>query len=191
MAKQNRREFLKIAGSGVAAAILPFSMSSCQQGRKFITPELVSTDIFIPSPQPGIAMLAASFYTGIDDHTLMSVHSKISRADTIDIAFLRRSEDNGRTWSETTEWPTKFEALNGTGRRHHRGWWTDPKTGRCVMIWIEGVLPNDHPLDGMENWTMRYSVSDDAGKTWLFNEQIIHDGPEYNAIHHFPDITVG
>ena len=191
MKKQNRREFLKTTGAIAAAATLPLCLTNCQKGKSSMAPIVLSKEVFIPAPQKGTAVMAGSFYTTNNDHTLMSVHNLVSRSDTVDIAYFRHSEDNGRTWGETIEWPTKFDSPNGTGRRHHRGWWVDANTGRCLMIWTEGVLPNDEPLEGMENWTLRYSVSEDGGKTWLFNEQIIHEGPEYDAIHHFPDITVG
>jgi hypothetical protein len=53
------------------------------------------------------------------------------------------------------------------------------------------VLPTDSPLEGMRQWTLRYSVSEDGGRTQTVSEQIIHEGAEYDASHHLPGVTVG
>ena len=121
----------------------------------------------------------------------MSIHRHISRSDTVDIAFVRFSEDNGNTWGETIPWETKFEHPNGTGRRHPRGGYVDPMTGRYVTVWTEGVLPSDEPLEGMRQWKLHYTVSEDGGKTQIVNEQIVHEGDGYDEIHHLPGVTAG
>ncbi len=121
----------------------------------------------------------------------MSVHKYTSRSDTVDVAYVRHSDDNGRTWSEASEWPTRFDHPHGTGRRHPRGGYADPATGKYLTVWTEGVLPNDNPLEGMKQWKLHYSVSENGGKTQSVNEQIIHAGEEFDEIHHLPGVTVG
>jgi hypothetical protein len=153
--------------------------------------EIVAREVFVPSPEAGIGVMGGSYYTTPDGGNLMSVHNYTSRSDTVDAAFVRRSGDNGRTWSEPVEWPTRFDHPRGTGRRHPRGGYVDPTTGRYFVVWTEGVLPSDHPLEGMSQWKLHYSVSEDGGMTERVNEQIIHQGAEYDAVHHMPGITVG
>ena len=152
---------------------------------------LLSVETFIPSPAQGIAVIASSYYTAQQGSELMSISTHLSRSDTADIAFIRYSEDNGRSWGEQIIWPTKFDHPAGTGRRHPRGVYVDPLTGRYLTVWTEGVLPNDDPLEGMTHWTLHYAVSEDGGKTNIVNDQIVHDGPGYDAIHHLPGVTVG
>ncbi len=152
---------------------------------------LLSSEVFVPSPKPGVAVGAASYYTRLDGGDVLSIHALASRSDTVDVAYVRRSADHGRTWSAAEEWPTKFAAPGGTGRRHPRGGYVDPGTGAYLSVWTEGVLPTDHPLEGMRHWRLFYSVSVDGGATFPIREQIIHDGPEYNAEHHLPGVTVG
>jgi hypothetical protein len=154
-------------------------------------PTILSRESFIPSPKPGTGVMGGSFYTTLGSDRLMSMHSYTSRSDTVDVAYVRASEDGGETWSEMETWPTKFEAEGGTGRRHPRGGYVDPQTGRYITVWTEGVLPTDEPLEGMQQWTMWYSVSEDGGKTQHVKKQIIHDGPTYDAVHHLPGVTVG
>ena len=91
-------------------------------------PTVLSRETFIPSPKAGTAVMGGSFYTTLDNDRLMSMHSYTSRSDTVDVAYVRTSEDGGETWSEAETWPTKFKAEGGIGRRHPRGGYVDPLT---------------------------------------------------------------
>lgn len=150
-----------------------------------------SCSVFVHSPQPGVGVFGSSYYTRLHGDDLISVHWLITRSDTADVAYLRHSEDNGRTWGEPRAQPCRFADARGTGRRHPRGGYVDPITGRYIDIWTEGILPTDDPLEGMRQWKLHYSVSADGGKAQLVNEQIIHQGPQYDAVHHLPGVTAG
>lgn len=152
---------------------------------------LVERRTLVPSPRPGVGVMGGTYYTRKDGGELRSIYNHISRSDTADIAYTRRSTDNGKTWSEPVEWPCFFDAPNGKGRRHPPGGYVDPVTGRYFAVWTQGVLPTDNPLEGMRQWTLWYSTSDDGDMTELVNEQIIHEGEGYDAIHHLPGVTVG
>src|SRR5690606_32632174 len=117
-------------------------------------------------------------------------HEIETRSDTIDVAYFRWSDDNGVTWGPESVWPTCFEDPEGTGRRHHRGLFVDERTNRLLMLWTQGVLPGDDPMEGLWRWTLWYAASDDEGKTFGPPQQIIHEG-DYDTIHHLPGITVG
>jgi len=151
----------------------------------------LSRDVFVPSPSPRVGVMGGSYYSTLDGQSLVSLHTYTSRSDTADIAFVRFSEDGGRTWSEPNEWAMKFDHANGTGRRHPRGGYVDPRTGRYLEVWTEGVLPTDDPLEGMKQWELHYLVSDDGRKTVLIDEQIIHEGEVFDEVHHLPGVTVG
>ena len=77
------------------------------------------------------------------------------------------------------------------GRRHLRGGYVDPRTGRCLQVWTEGVLPTDDPLEGMRQWKLHYAVSEDGGRTRVVAEQIICAGQEFHAVHPLPSVTIG
>ena len=117
----------------------------------------VTRQIFLPSPKPGTGVLAASYYTRATGGEMLSLHQLISRSDTIDVAYVRYSSDNGRTWSPPEERAMRETHPNGTLRRHPRGGYVDPATGRYVTLWVEGVLPTDQPLEGMKAWQIHYS----------------------------------
>ena len=153
--------------------------------------KIISRNVFISAPKPGVGVLGACYQASLDGQDMVSIHSTISRSDTVDMACMRHSHDGGQTWSDVVPWITKFDHPMGTKRRHPRGGYVHPQTGRYVFFWIEGVLPTDDPLEGMRQWTVHYSVSNDGGKTEIINEQIIHEGTIYNALHPLPGVTVG
>lgn len=152
---------------------------------------VVDQTVFIPSPKPGVGVFAASYYGSASSRELLGLHWLISRSDTADVAYLRRSTDGGRTWDAAQEWPTRYDDPRGTRRRHPRGGYFDARSGRYLSIWTEGVLPHDEPLEGMRHWTLWYAVSDDGGRSDAVRSQIIHAGTGYDATHHMPGITEG
>ncbi|MDA0709176.1 MAG: sialidase family protein [bacterium] len=147
--------------------------------------------VFVPSPRNGVGVMGGAYTTTLNGQSLISYHSYTSRSDTVDVACVRRSDDAGRSWSAPEEWPTRFDHPMGTRRRHPRGGYVDPTSGRYISMWTEGVLPTDDPLEGMMHWTLHYSVSMDGGQTDCVNEQIVHAGDPYDAVHHLPGVTVG
>ena len=153
--------------------------------------EVVSSKVFVSSPGSGVGVMGGSYYTTVAGLKVISVHSHTSRSDTVEVAYLRRSEDNGRSWSEAGEWSMRFEDSGGMGRRHVRGGYVDPQTGRYIQVWTEGVLPTDDPLEGMRQWKLHYAVSEDGGRTRTVEEQIICEGESFDAEHPLPGVTVG
>jgi hypothetical protein len=43
----------------------------------------------------------------------------------------------------------------------------------------------------MRHWVLFYSVSDDAGRSFVVKEQIVQEGPEFDEAHPLPGVTVG
>lgn len=134
----------------------------------------------------GTALWAYAYYTSARGLNLTSVEQRISRSDTIDVAYLRRSRDNGRTWSEPDEIKTGEKRPEGTWRKHLRSGIVDPASRKLVEFWIEGVLPTDDPLEGLRQWNIRYRVNGNGPEL-----DIIHEGSEYNAAHPLPGVWRG
>jgi hypothetical protein len=152
----------------------------------------IRREVFVRSPRLGAAvMLSASYYTERDGVELISTHGFISRSDTIDAAYFRRSPDNGRTWSAPVEVKTSELRPGGMFRRTSLGGAVDPPTGRFVRFRLEGLLPTDDPLEGMRHWYVCYSVSEDGGRTWIVDEPVIHKGAEFSAAHPLPGVWIG
>lgn len=153
--------------------------------------QLIDRHIREASPAPGVGVMGGDFAADGAGRNLVRMYWLTSRDDTPDIAWLRHSNDGGKRWTDPQPWPTCFDRPLGTERRHHRGGYFDPLSQRYITFWNQGVLPNDMPMDGLTRWTVHYSVSEDNGLSDLFNQQVIHDGPDYDSNHHMPGVSVG
>jgi hypothetical protein len=151
----------------------------------------VTREVFVKSPGKGTAVMAFAYYTRPKGSSLMSIEQRWSRSDTIDVAYYRYSKDNGRTWTDPERRITGEKRLGGMWRLHPRGGYVDPRTGRFLEIWNEGILPSDDPLEGMRQWNVYYTVSTNGGKTKSPVQQIIHEGKEFNAQHPLPGVYTG
>jgi hypothetical protein len=120
----------------------------------------IRREVFLRAPGNGTAVMAYACYTERAGGAMMSIEQRWSRSDTIDAAFLRRSRDHGRTWSAPVEVRTGERRPEGMFRRHLRVGWVEPRTGRFIDFWIEGLLPTDNPLEGMKQWVIRYRIDD-------------------------------
>ena len=145
----------------------------------------VTREIFLPAPKLGIAVMACAWYTRKTGGEMTSIEQRWSRSDTVDLAFYRHSRDHGRTWSAPTEHATGEQRPAGMLRRHPRAGWVDPRTGRLIEFWVEGVLPSDDPLEGLRQWNTYYKV--DGGPV----QQVIHRGAEFGPLHPLPGVWTG
>jgi hypothetical protein len=110
---------------------------------------------------------------------------------------LRRSEDNGKTWTEIGP-VACYVPLDGN-RRLQR-WFplyvlnsVNGTLLEMVMAWedIEGLLPWDpaSPTDRTGRIFLRYSK--DHGMTWSREEPLVMTGGEYDSIHWGPQLFYG
>ena len=144
----------------------------------------VSREIFIRSPGKGTAVDAYAFYTQATGGAMVSVEGRSSRSDTVDVVYLRHSTDYGHTWSEPTERKISEKRPEGTWRLAPRAGFVDPKTGRYLEFWNEGVLPTDDPREGLKQLNIYYSL--DGVK-----HQVIQHGKEFGARHPLPGVYTG
>ena len=129
-------------------------------------------------------MLAFAFYTKSRGGDMLSIEERWSRSDTVDIAYIRRSHDYGRTWSAPTEMRTGERRPDGMLRRQPRAGFVDSK-GRYIEFWIEGILKTDDPLEGLHTWNVYYRVNFGPPR------QLIHVGAEFDARHPLPGVWTG
>ncbi|MBI3678910.1 MAG: exo-alpha-sialidase [Acidobacteria bacterium] len=146
----------------------------------------VRREIFLRSPGKGTAVMAYAFYSERTGGAMISVEQRWSRSDTIDIAYIRQSKDNGRTWGPPIERLTGEKRPKGMLRRHTRAGYVDPKTGRYIEFWLEGILPTDDPLEGMRQWNLWYRVGVNGAP-----QQVIHEGNAFGAGHPLPGVYTG
>lgn len=91
------------------------------------------------------------------------------------------SKDNGRTWESFAPTPDFDGGLPHGYRRESFPIFPDPVTGDILRVVpsldTPGLDPNIiEPPIALETYYMRYRVSTDAGRTYLFDEPIIAEG---------------
>jgi hypothetical protein len=143
------------------------------------------------SPRAGVAVHAVSSYTRPEGAALVGYHSEESMSDLIDICWKRFSDDNGTTWSEPVPFKTREEHADGTVRRHMRGSFLDPASGRLITLWTEGVLPTDEPLEGMRHYAVHYAVSVDGGRSDVVRGPLVQAGAEFSPEHPLAGVRRG
>lgn len=152
--------------------------------------KLVSKEIFAKSPQPGAAAMGYSFYSRSKGVEMIRVLGSMTRADTMDTEIRSYSSDNGKTWSEPEIQEFIFETDAGVHRQYIRPGFVDPVNGWMLTMVVEGVLPNDDPMDGERNWYLRYRVSKDGGRTTIVDEVLVQKG-DYTTEHPIEGVWVG
>jgi hypothetical protein len=153
--------------------------------------EVIARRTFAEAPAPGVCLHAVSNYTSREAPVLESLVLESSRSDTQDAGRRALSTDNGRTWSAPETVPTGAEVDGGTWRAHPRGGWLDPGSGRYLRLRTEGVLPTDHPLEGLRHWHLVYAVSEDGGRTERLRESVVAGGEEFDETHPLPGVVIG
>jgi hypothetical protein len=148
------------------------------------TPGRVTREVFLHSPARGTAVMANAYYTERSGGAMVSIEHRFSRSDTVDAAYYRYSTDHGRTWGPPLMRSTGEKRPQGMLRRHPRAAIVDPRSGRFLEFWNEGVLPTDDPLEGMRQWNVFYKVN---GRV----HQVIHDGQEFGPRHPLPGVYTG
>lgn len=148
-------------------------------------PRRVRREVFLRSPGKGIAVMAFAYYTRTRGGDMMSIEQRWSRSDTVDAAYYRYSTDYGRSWGAPVEVATGEKRPGGMWRKHPRGGWVDPATGRFIEFWVEGTLPTDDPLEGLRQWNIFYTVSRGEPR------QVVHKGAEFDERHPLPGVWTG
>jgi hypothetical protein len=118
------------------------------------------------------------------------------KADGVDlISDSQFSDNNGRTWNQYLMKPDYFTSLPYGYRRDIITSVLDKLTGRIVTIInsldTPGLDPGiNEPPVAQKTYYLRYMVSDDAAKTWLFEEPIISEG-NFSQNNPFEGIIIG
>ena len=107
-----------------------------------------------------------------------------------------QSDDNGVTWTACPPDPDFTEGLPYGYRRVPVTSAVDPNNGRLITIVnsldTPGLDPGAvEPAIALSEYYLRYRVSEDGGRTWLFEEPMVHQGAEYSQQHPFDGIQIG
>jgi len=105
------------------------------------------------------------------------------------------STDNGRHWEKKPMTPDYSAGLPFGYRRDNVTWALLPPNDKLLVIVnsldTPGLDPKiNEPPEAQKTYYLRYRVSTDAGRTWLFDEPVIQAG-NYSAKHPCDGVWVG
>lgn len=154
---------------------------------------MINCKVFIPSPRTGTGVFGATYYCENYSLRLENLYNMASQSDAPNLAFVRYSDDNGRTWSEPKELEALAQLENGIKRTYHRGGYLDPATGRYISIRNEGIFPDENYNADicMRSLQLYYRVSEDGGRSFIIDEPIIQKGAEFDSEHPLPGVWKG
>ena len=143
--------------------------------------------------------LQATAYASVEHRILLQIW-QTARPDQPEVAYLRRSDDNGLTWSVSHE---LFQAAAsesdqelgldaGRLRQGNYLFFLDRETDALILAYWRAVYEmGDTGWDAQANKSMFVQVSRDAGETWSDARQIVCLGNQYDAAHWAPEIDLG
>ncbi len=164
--------------TSVVGAVIAASEPSTQPGRESSSLRLVGREVAKNSPP----------FHG-------AIYSEPTGVRLVNLAVGKVSPDGGETWESCAPKPDYRVGLPHGYRRDPVTSVFDAKTGRIVTIVnsldTPGLDPTiDEPPLALETYYLRYRVSKDGGKTWLFEEPIVQAG-SYTKDHPFDDVRIG
>lgn len=106
-----------------------------------------------------------------------------------------RSLDNGQTWKGAIPQPDFDSKLRKGFRRNAYPAFVDPVQDRLLTLVLALDVPDldptiEEPPVGENEYYLRYRVSTDGGKTYLFDERIKQEG-DYTDVHPIDDVFLG
>jgi hypothetical protein len=151
-------------------------------------PRLINKTLFVPTTGQGVRINGYAYYTRNDGAEMVSVSSEQTQSDKADIAYQRRSSDNGHSWTDAVPQITHVQKPSGTIRTSRQPGFVDSDRDLLLVMILQGILPTDNPLEGMKHWTLHYSLSDNGGLTEYHQSQVIQAGEEFSANHPLPGV---
>ncbi len=116
-----------------------------------------------------------------------------------DLKMIKRnafSPDNGRTWTPMKPTPDFDKDLPYGYRRSPYPLWRDPVNGNILSLFNCMDTPDKDPHAHEPRWQwywyyLRYRVSTDGGRTYLFDKPIIQKGEQYSPEHPVDGVYIG
>lgn len=143
---------------------------------------------FHPVTEGAAVFSTRTTYSSASAPHLLQQFSELGCSDTFGNSFLRRSTDNGRTWSkaELTWKPEPIE--NGTMRRGEFTFLFDAARERILRFFNYSFYPADghYSMETKRSHRIFFDVSHDEGKTFSEARQLIAVG--HDAVKWAPDV---
>ena len=145
----------------------------------------VSRDVYVPSPQPGLAPVVNVQYLGkgLRRREIRGLEGKSDLAEKMEVRF---SDDNGRTWTPLAPLETGSDALRqGQNSREDLSFAVnfDPASRRTIEMIFQRIFLGEPNEILNQYWKgekkfydhMMYRLSQDDGRTWTKQQQLTYE----------------
>ncbi len=151
----------------------------------------ITKTVAIPPTQNERAIFTTStVYTSKEGHSLLQEYTELVASDTFGECFVRRSDDNGKTWAPSVHSFTPEIAPEGVIRRGEATLFLDRVSGNVLRFFNLHCYPGGtHTSAVLQLSAIWYEVSSDGGITFNSRKQIIVDG--HTETQWAPDVEYG
>jgi hypothetical protein len=94
-------------------------------------------------------------------------------SDAFKDSTIQFSHDGGKTYTEPVPDKTRWKVAGGMMTKYFKLTALDKKSGRFYMFYNQGLLPSDKPEDGLKNWQLYYTMSEDKGRSFKFEKPVV------------------
>ncbi|MBN2558785.1 MAG: exo-alpha-sialidase [Clostridia bacterium] len=151
--------------------------------------KLIEKKLFERQPDEKTGVISMAAYCSVFGD-LMKYCTYVSRSDTFAGSTMSFSTDGGATYSQARPDRTRWETNDGTMTNYFKLTLLDKASGRFYMFYNRGLLPGDNPLEGLKNWQLYYTMSEDGGRTACFDKPVVMTG-DYDEFHPIDDVWRG
>jgi hypothetical protein len=168
---------------------------TCERSGRLLTLGLLLAGLAQAQSPQGVGRLTLKEKTLLDKPSPLTGAFYVGRTGLEMMTFGARSTDGGRVWSPATPQPDFDGKLPANYRRSFYPGFVDPVNGNLLAVLFamdrEDVPRNvEEPEETGTDSYIRYRVSVDGGKTFLFDEAVLQDGP-YTPKHPLEGLYLG
>ena len=156
---------------------------------------LLTVGLALAQPPQGVGRLTLKEKTLLEKPSPLMGAFYVARSGVEMMTFAARSTDNGRTWTAASPQPDFHRDLPANYRRSYYPGFVDPVNGNLLAVLFcmdredidrSVVEPEETGTDSY----IRYRVSVDGGRTFLFDEPVIQEG-NYTFKHPLEGLYLG
>ena len=137
--------------------------------------KLIEKKLFTSQPDATTGVMSMAAYCTLDGD-IMKYSTYTGSSDAFKDSTIQFSTDGGKTYDNPVPDETRWTIEGGMMTKYFKLTALDPRTGRFNMFYNRGLLPGDRPEDGLQSWQLYYKMSEDGGRTFVFEKPVVMAG---------------